>query len=37
MLTTRMNFKNFDDFWLPNLGKQGPIADYPVKGNLPQD
>jgi ubiquinone/menaquinone biosynthesis C-methylase UbiE len=28
MLTTRMNFKNFDDFWLPNLGKQGPIADY---------
>lgn len=28
MLATRMNFKNFDDFWLPNLGKQGPIADY---------
>ncbi|MCZ6588313.1 MAG: class I SAM-dependent methyltransferase [Alphaproteobacteria bacterium] len=28
MLGSRMNFENFDDFWLPNLGKQGPIADY---------
>ncbi|NKB48750.1 MAG: methyltransferase domain-containing protein [Alphaproteobacteria bacterium] len=28
MLAVRMNFESFDDFWLPNLGKQGPIADY---------
>ena len=28
MLAIRMNFTSFDDFWLPNLGKQGPIADY---------
>ena len=28
MLGSRMNFETFDDFWLPNLGKQGPIADY---------
>ncbi len=24
----RFEFESFDDFWLPNLGKQGPIADY---------
>lgn len=28
MLGTRMDFKSFDDFWMPNLGKQGPVADY---------
>ena len=28
ILGTRMNFESFDDFWMPNLGKQGPVADY---------
>ncbi len=28
MLGSRMNFDSFEDFWSPNLGKQGPIADY---------
>jgi SAM-dependent methyltransferase len=28
MMASRMNFQSFDDFWLPNLGKQGPFADY---------
>lgn len=28
MLTIRMDFAFFDDFWTPNTGKDGPIADY---------
>ena len=28
MLGIRMKFESFDDFWAPNLGKQGPVADY---------
>lgn len=28
MLVSRMDFQSFEDFWSPNLGKQGPIADY---------
>lgn len=27
-LVSRMNYSSFEDFWAPNLGKQGPIADY---------
>jgi SAM-dependent methyltransferase len=27
-LTIRMEFASFDDYWLPYLGKQGPIGDY---------
>ena len=33
MLASRMNFSSFADFWSPNLGKQGPIADYVVSLN----
>jgi SAM-dependent methyltransferase len=28
MLTVRMDFASFADFWAPNEGKDGPIADY---------
>ena len=27
-LTIRMEFASFDDYWLPYLGKQGPVGDY---------
>lgn len=27
-LTIRMDFASFNDFWLPNDGSDGPIADY---------
>jgi SAM-dependent methyltransferase len=26
--TIRMDFSSFDDFWTPNAGKDGPVADY---------
>jgi SAM-dependent methyltransferase len=28
MLTIRMDFTSFGDFWEPNEGKDGPVADY---------
>jgi ubiquinone/menaquinone biosynthesis C-methylase UbiE len=28
MLTIRMDFTSFADFWAPNEGKDGPVADY---------
>lgn len=28
MVTIRMNFASFADFWAPNEGKDGPIAEY---------
>jgi len=28
MLTMRMDFKSFADFWAPALGRDGPIAEY---------
>ncbi|MGB7989993.1 MAG: class I SAM-dependent methyltransferase [Candidatus Methylophosphatis roskildensis] len=28
MLTTRMDFASFADFWAPSEGKDGPVADY---------
>jgi hypothetical protein len=28
MLTIRMNFASFADFWAPAEGRDGPIADY---------
>ena len=28
MLTIRMDFESFSDFWAPNEGKDGPLADY---------
>jgi ubiquinone/menaquinone biosynthesis C-methylase UbiE len=28
MLTTRMDFASFADFWAPAQGKDGPVADY---------
>jgi SAM-dependent methyltransferase len=28
MLTIRMDFTSFDDFWAPMLGREGPFADY---------
>jgi ubiquinone/menaquinone biosynthesis C-methylase UbiE len=28
MRTIRMDFASFDDFWAPNEGKDGPIAEY---------
>lgn len=28
MRTIRMDFSSFADFWAPNEGKEGPIADY---------
>jgi hypothetical protein len=28
MLTTRMDFVSFADFWAPSEGKDGPVADY---------
>jgi len=28
MVTIRMNFASFADFWAPNDGKDGPIAEY---------
>ena len=28
MLTIRMDFVSFADFWAPNEGKDGPVADY---------
>jgi hypothetical protein len=28
MLTIRMDFSSFADFWAPAEGKDGPIADY---------
>lgn len=28
MLTTRMDFASFADFWAPAEGKDGPVADY---------
>jgi hypothetical protein len=28
MLTIRMDFASFADFWAPNEGMDGPIADY---------
>jgi hypothetical protein len=28
MLTIRMDFASFADFWAPTEGKDGPIADY---------
>jgi SAM-dependent methyltransferase len=28
MLTIRMDFASFSDFWTPNDGKDGPIAEY---------
>ena len=28
MLTIRMDFESFADFWTPNEGKDGPLADY---------
>ena len=28
MLTIRMDFASFADFWAPNEGKDGPVADY---------
>ncbi len=27
-IATRMNFKSFEDFWSPHLGKQGVYAEY---------
>lgn len=27
-MTIRMDFRNFDDYWLPLLGGQGPVAGY---------
>ncbi len=27
-ITIRMDFRNFDDYWLPLLGGQGPVAGY---------
>jgi hypothetical protein len=27
-LTIRMDFADFDDFWMPHEGRDGPIADY---------
>jgi SAM-dependent methyltransferase len=32
-LTIRMEFKNFEDYWRPYMGKQGPYADYVSKLN----
>jgi len=26
--TIRMDFSSFEDFWAPNEGKDGPIAEY---------
>lgn len=34
-VTIRMNFASFADFWAPNDGKDGPIAEY--VGTLPAD
>lgn len=28
LLTIRMEFKNFADYWAPYTGKDGPVADY---------
>ena len=28
MLTIRMNFASFEDFWTPIEGKEGPAAEY---------
>jgi hypothetical protein len=28
MLTIRMDFASFLDFWAPNTGKDGPVAEY---------
>ena len=28
MLTIRMDFASFADFWAPAEGKDGPVADY---------
>ena len=28
MVTIRMDFASFADFWAPNEGKDGPIAEY---------
>jgi hypothetical protein len=28
MLTIRMDFADFADYWAPNEGKDGPIAEY---------
>jgi SAM-dependent methyltransferase len=28
MLTIRMDFASFDDYWTPYVGKEGPIAEY---------
>jgi SAM-dependent methyltransferase len=28
MLTIRMEFENFDDYWAPYVGKDGPAAEY---------
>jgi hypothetical protein len=28
MLTIRMDFASFEDFWRPAVGKDGPIADF---------
>jgi hypothetical protein len=31
MRTIRMDFSSFADFWAPNEGKDGPIAEYVAK------
>ena len=31
MLTIRMEFENFEDYWRPYMGGQGPYADYASK------
>lgn len=28
MLTIRMEFRSFDDYWAPYVGKDGPLAEY---------
>jgi hypothetical protein len=28
MLTIRMEFLSFDDFWTPHEGKEGPVSEY---------
>lgn len=38
MRTIRMDFASFDDFWAPNEGKDGPIAEYvaTLRGDMKQ-